>query len=817
MLSSRRISFFVAILFVAVIATNTVSVAQQLSPPEQPTVKLNLQGDVQLRALIDYMSQRLGIQFLYNDDIAARKVTIRAPREVPVSSLLPLLSSILRMEGLLLINTQTEGWMRIVEGTDMLQHVNVGEAGATLKSRGAGAAVTQVFPIRYAKLDEVSRTLRPFLSPVAGKPGTDGSSSGNLVILHDTSSLIVTDYAANVRTIEELIELIDRPGDVEFELFNVRGLSSEQLVAQVNDVFAHEGDGGKSSPPDVRVFDQSHSNQVLVAGRPEHVARVVALMQRLDTPGRIVSRVYRLRYVSAERVDNIIRGYLPPHDADRLYQSSVDADGNLLVANATAAIHRRIDELIRKIDTKTKSSESPIQFYKLKHANAADVLLSLLALQEATGTGFGGAGFNGAGLGFTPFGSYGAFGGASPFGAAGGGFTPGAGGFGAVTNQPQNVQLPLGDNTGSNNGIPADERAETLRFQSLSNGNLPGGGVNGLQAGVGGNRFGGGGLNALGGFGAGGVATLPGGARVSADISTNSLIVVAPSDVQEMYANLIESLDQRRPQVLVEAKIIAVDTTDSFALGVEVSAGDRVGANRLFNFTSFGLSEVDPVSGALAISPSLGFNGTLVDPDVADVIVQALARHTRAHVLAAPKLLVNDNSTGQLESVTSVPFGSVNASTTVATTSLGGNQTAGTIITVTPQINENKHLLLEFEVEFSTFQGTGIDGLPPPRQIDRVGSTVTIPHGQTVIVGGLKRTSNSRTRSGVPWLENVPIIRELSSRSTEDLSTMSFFLFIRPIILIDNQFSDLKYVSSRSAHKANIRGNYPRSRPRLMR
>jgi len=320
-----------------------------------------------------------------------------------------------------------------------------------------------------------------------------------------------------------------------------------------------------------------------------------------------------------------------------------------------------------------------------------------------------------------------------------------------------------------------------------------------------------------GGGGGGGVASLPGGARVSADVSTNSLIVYAPSSVQQLYAKLIESLDQRRPQVLIEAQVIAVDTSDNYTLGVEVSAGDRVGAKRLFKFTSFGLSEVNRDTGALRVIPGLGFNGTLIDPEVADVVVRALAGHSRARVLAAPKILVNDNSTGKLESVTSVPFSSINASQTVSTTSLGGNQQAGTIITVTPHINEDNHLQLDFDVEFSTFSGASAAGLPPARQIDRVGSSVTIPDGKTVVVGGLKRIGDNYTFSGIPWAEKIPILRTLTGRTDTNKSTMSFFLFIRPVVLRDSRFADLRYLSDKDAGKACLPGDFPTSQPELIR
>jgi type II secretory pathway component GspD/PulD (secretin) len=329
----------------------------------------------------------------------------------------------------------------------------------------------------------------------------------------------------------------------------------------------------------------------------------------------------------------------------------------------------------------------------------------------------------------------------------------------------------------------------------------------------------GGGLGMAGGQ----VAYLPGGARVSADVATNSLIVLAPASVQPMYERLIRSLDRRRPQVMIEADVVAVDTSDNFSLGVEVSIGDRTGDKKIFKFTSFGLSEVDPTSGMLTPNPGLGFNGVLLDPDVADVIVQALSSHSRAKVLASPKILVNDNQTGTLESVNSFPFSSVNTVNTISSNSLGGEQQAGTIITVTPHINEDNHLQLEFDVEFSSFEGAPISTggenpglLPPARRIDRLGSVVTIPDGQTVVVGGLKRTRDIDAFSGVPWTEHIPILRTLTSLTATEQTCVSFFLFIRPRILRDSQFRDLQYLSDVEIDNAQIPGDVPQSRPLII-
>jgi general secretion pathway protein D len=153
----------------------------------------------------------------------------------------------------------------------------------------------------------------------------------------------------------------------------------------------------------------------------------------------------------------------------------------------------------------------------------------------------------------------------------------------------------------------------------------------------------------------------------------------------------------------------------------------------------------------------------------------------------------------------------------VSTTSLGGSQQAGTIITVTPHINEDNHLQLEFDVEFSTFSGSGVSGLPPPRQIDRVGSTVTIPDGKTVVVGGLKRSGEVNNFRGLPWAEHIPVLRELTSRTDRNNTTTSFFLFIRPVVLRDSRFADLRFLSDKEAGNYCLPGDYPVSEPELIR
>lgn len=797
--------------------------APALVASQEGAIRMALQGDVKLDALVGFVSQRLGIRYEYSDAIAARKVTIRTPQEIPISALNSLLGSVLRTEGLAIVDSNTPGWKRIVEIKEIGRYATQGNAPQVLQRDGPASVVTQIFLLRNLKAKAVSEVLKPFLS------GTDAS----LVAVEESNSIIVTDYASSIKNLSDLLSSIDSEG--QFQFYEARNQPAQVLAEQVKGIFSAQSND--STP--LKLITETVGKRIVIAGNPEKIRQTLNLLQKLDVSMGMTTQAYRIRNTTAERIDKLLKSFIEPPNDEKTFTTTIDEDGNLLIVRASEEVHRQIVKLISEFDIKVESTESPIQFYKLKNASALDVLFSLLALQEVYGPSIPGyssvpAYSMGGSMGIMP-GVPGAL----------GGFNNNA----SPTQNPAVMSLPLapedpnrqdfnpsrtnplarptpaaGPNTMGGNNNPnmnqgfAGNMAGARGFGQNGIGQQNGMGQYGLPAYGGFNGMGGGMGGGMGMGGGGGVATLPGGARVSADVATNSLIVYAPSNVQQLYAKLIESLDQRRPQVLIEAQVIAIDTTDNYTLGVEVSTGDRTGVQRLFKFNSFGLSEVNRDTGHLRLIPGLGFNGTLIDPEVADVVVRALANHTRARVLAAPKILVNDNSTGKLESVTSIPFTSVNASETVSTTSLGGNQQAGTMITVTPHINEDDHLQLDFDVEFSTFSNAATTGgLPPPRQIDRVGSTVTIPDGKTVVVGGLKRIGDNYTFSGLPWLEKIPILRTLTSRTDSSGTSMSFFLFIRPIVLRDSRFRDLRFLSDGDIAKSGAAGEYPQSEPLLIR
>lgn len=789
---------------------STHDVSAQMSDGDE-LVELNLSGNVKVTTLLDLMSKQLGVRYLHGAEIANRSVTVYTPAKLPKKVFPTLLGTLLREANLAVVDTDVPGWKRIVDSAKIAENARTGDADEISQRNGPAGAVTEVLRVKYIDTTTASTALKPFL----GKAGPSNGSSMNAIT--DQKLLIVTGYAGDVKQIKELLALIDQPGEEGvIEFYPTRLRPPSMLIKQYEAVTKDDAPKKANAVIGPKLFVDKTGRRVVVAGRRELVESTLRVLKQLDSGSAYLTRVYRLEYVGADRLDDLITGFVARDSEEEgdTVETVVDQEGNLLVVRAGADVHQQIEILIEELDQPVDSESSPIRFYKLKNATAIEVLYSLLALQEVTGSGVQQAG----GLGGGAFGTLGGanVGGVSNAmgfqGAQNGALNPavmqqaatlrdinaaGGGSFGLV-----------GQNLGNNIASTRNPN-QNAALGGFGNGGFGGGGFG--NGGFGGGGFGGGGFGG-GGAAGGGVAMLPGGARVSADVSTNSLIVYAPANVQSLYEKLIRSLDQRRPQVLIEADIVSVNTTDNFSLGIEVSGGDREGANRLFQFTSFGLSAVD-TNGNLTVNPALGFNGVLVDPEVADVIVQALSGHTRARVLSSPKILVNDNQSGTLTSISSIPFQAFSQGETTTLNGLGGNQEAGTTIQVTPHINEDNHLQLQFDIEFSSFVGEATGVLPPARQIDRVGSVVTIPDGKTIIVGGLKRSSDTDNFTGVPWLERIPVIRDLTGLQSNSQSTTSFFLFIRPRILRDSKFRDLKFLSDLNTQDAQLPEDYPVSHP----
>ncbi len=824
----RSIAKCLACLMLA--AFNCISIkssyAQQPTPAvqqglaaQQGTVKLNLRGETPISTLIEYVSQRLNIRFIFDESLAQKKIFLQAPDEIPVASLMELLQSALRINDLVIVETDARGWYRITSGTNIPKVAIPATSEEKIAAMGAAVPVTQIFLLKRADPTQIKELIAPFLT----------ASGANSIPVPANRTLIVTDVASNLRRIQRLIELLDAEQFTSTIRFvPVKNVPIVELSEQLQELLAARArtevgalangqppadstsKRSSGSVPGIEITIDRRTNQLIMVGVPSRIDSAIELLKSLDIPLTTTSQTYRPQFLSPKQLDEILKPYVDSLAPRPAFDTRVEGSG--LVIRTTEQFQQQIARLLPQIDTReTSAKQSPIRFYKIKNIPVQDISETLNSLQ-------GGGGQN-------PFGNVGTNqsrsqrsgttndravpGRNNPFIVGANNAQPGL-----LPPQPPALRNGLLD-ANANNFAQGPNNANNQGLQS--GGGLFGGQYNNSYAyplngfPAYGNGFG---LN--GGFDQRGIQSPLGNAQVTADIGSNTLIIIAEPEVQQAYQQLIEFLDKRRPQVMIEARIVVIDTSDDYTLGVEVSGGDRTGLRKLFAFSSYGLSTVTPGTGALTITPGTGFNGTLVDPATADVVVRALATHRRARVLSSPKILVDDNAEGTLESVNEVPFTSVNASQTVATTSFAGFAKAGTTIVVTPTISEGEHVNLIYTVTLNSFTGPGSTGVPPPRQTNEIKSRVTVPDGYTIIVGGLTQKNVSSTLNAIPYLERVPILRELTSLAANNSRDSSLFVFLRPVILEEDKFRDLKQLSKHSAQAAGDGHSYPASSPLLM-
>ena len=325
------------------------------------------------------------------------------------------------------------------------------------------------------------------------------------------------------------------------------------------------------------------------------------------------------------------------------------------------------------------------------------------------------------------------------------------------------------------------------------------------QGGTGG-RPGGAEGGAVGGGGGGGAS-----ARTSNEVivvpdeNSNALLIAANKTRYEEVLELIRQLDTRQDQVLIESALIELTGTDFRDIGVEwalVDSEDDGG----FGATSFGLSTLtdgdgDGVPDTRIPNVATGITAGILSGDDVNLpfLIAASQRTDGANVLNVPSVLVNNNGSAKVITLNQQP------TTTVTATGVGGQtqenfagyQDAGITLEISPSISASRYLRLDISLVVSNFTGsfTSASSIPPPRVTREMKSTVNVPDGDTMVIGGVISDSLNETRQGVPWLADIPLVGALFRRDSDTFARTTLYFFVTPHILRDPDFADLTELS----------------------
>ena len=289
--------------------------------------------------------------------------------------------------------------------------------------------------------------------------------------------------------------------------------------------------------------------------------------------------------------------------------------------------------------------------------------------------------------------------------------------------------------------------------------------------------------------------------NIQADEQTNALVITAQPDAMQEIEKVINRLDIRRAQVLVEAIIVEISNSNGAQLGVQWgnSNGGMVqftGSNAQMPISTFvtakGDSATDTQKSALA-----ALNGAAVGFYSGDwfALLTALNSDTKSDVLSTPSLVTMDNQEASFNVGQDVPVLTGSQTTTSSDSAVFNTverKTVGTKLKFKPQINEGDSVLLEIEQEVSSVDSTGSSSsssssssLGPTFNVRTIKNAVLVKSGETVVLGGLLDEKVSETISKVPLLGDIPVLGELFKATSTGRDKRNLMVFIRPVILRD--------------------------------
>jgi len=279
---------------------------------------------------------------------------------------------------------------------------------------------------------------------------------------------------------------------------------------------------------------------------------------------------------------------------------------------------------------------------------------------------------------------------------------------------------------------------------------------------------------------------------IQADSGSNALIITAPEAVFNNLKSVVEKLDVRRAQVLVEALIVEVSADKAAEFGIQWAATGANG-NGGKAFGLFGNSSTTSNIGAIAANPSgaigaaSGLNiGFSVSKNLG-VLARALEKEAGANILSTPTLLTLDNEEAKISVGSNVPF-QTGSFTLTGTT--GGTASpfqtierkdVGLTLKVKPQISEGGTVRMQISQEVSKIAGTpNTLSSTDKRSIE---STVLVDDGQVVVLGGLIDDQVQDTEDRVPVLGDIPVLGHLFRYNTRTHKKTNLMVFLRPQIV----------------------------------
>jgi general secretion pathway protein D len=532
-----------------------------------------------------------------------------------------------------------------------------------------------------------------------------------------------------------------------------------------------------------KIIPDANARQVPANDLPERVS---------SSSDELVTQVVALKSVSAAQLVPILRPLIPQYGHLAAYPAA-----NVLIISDRANNVNRMLRIIQRIDL---STDDEVDFIRLEHASAAEIVRVVNSLTQGAGAEAGGA----------------------------------------------PVKLIADDRT--NSVLISGEKSQRLRLRVLvAHLDTPldkGGGTTvrylkyadaeklatKLKEQVQAAAAGAAGAGAAGGAQAGQDRST----TIWAEPTTNSLVITAPPKLMRQLMDVIDRLDIRRLQVQVEAIIVEITGNRNIDLGINWAvngAQSNIGAGAFNEPIGSGGPSIGSIasaalggsaalaSGAAALPTGLTLGvGRLAKTGTSfAAILSAIEGTANTNIISTPTLVTLDNQEAQIKVTTEVPFITGQYASTAASTPTGTTgvvnpfttvqrQDVGTILKLTPQITDDGTVLLKIEQEVSALIKSSIQTVDVQTSKRVISTRVLANDGEIIVLGGLISDNVTESEQRVPFLGAIPGLGNLFKTRSSSKDKTNLMVFLRPKILVNAEQmateTDAKYNYIRSLQKA---------------
>lgn len=286
-----------------------------------------------------------------------------------------------------------------------------------------------------------------------------------------------------------------------------------------------------------------------------------------------------------------------------------------------------------------------------------------------------------------------------------------------------------------------------------------------------------------------------GGVRIEADEAHNALLISATARDYDLIRQVLEGIDVPPLQVLIEVTVAEVALNDQLNYGVEY-----------FIKQGNGLAQLTTGSSPLGVTPNLpGFALQWVTGNFQPrAILDMLSAVTQTRVISTPRLLVLSNQTARLQVGDVVPIITQSATSTVTSNPLILNNVTyketGVVLEVTPRVNAGGYVTMDVNQSVSDVLSTTTSQIDSPtfRQ-RRLTSTISVKSGQSILLGGLIQQQDNRSKSGIPFLNDLPGIGPLFGTHNNGAARTELIMLMTPQVIANSQQSE--ELTSRIEHQ----------------